>query len=197
MSEVTFEYILPKGTFKVFNQKPIFDFLKAKQIHSNIVLNEKEITATSEADGIWGNSKVAQCILTADCLPIVIEGKLGHASLHAGWMGVRDLIAISENVKKIEPTLAFIGPHICVNCYEVQADFRNHFPHSTSFKQIGNKQYFDLQNEVCEQLTKTFPNIKIIKSNQCTFENTQFHSFRRNKTSLRNFNIYFPQGDLS
>ena len=196
MIKPCFEYKLTKGQFFVFNEKPDFNFISTKQIHSNIVVSELNASDSVEADGIFGDSKNPLNILTADCLPIIIEGVHGHATIHAGWKGVRDEIVVQDEIKKLKPVLAFIGPHICSNCYEVQNDFKAHFKSSQAFKEINGKIFFNLSLEVTSQLKKAYPEIYILNSNQCTFEKESFHSYRKNKTTKRNYNIYFPNGDL-
>ena len=124
-----------------------------------------------------------------------MEGQLGHITIHAGWKGIRDKIVEQELVKKIKPNFAFIGPHIRVQNYEVQQDFINQFPDTSSIIAIGSKSYFNLANEISLQLKKNYPNITIDDCRLCTFDDRNFHSYRRNKTNNRNYNIYFPNGE--
>lgn len=190
MINCIYEKKMKSGSFRVFNQKPDFAFLKTKQIHSAIVVHESEINEHTEADGIVGNSINAKCILTADCLPIVIEGLNGHATLHAGWKGVRDEIVLNEAIKKLNAQSALIGPHICENCYEVQPEFKKNFENSKSFVERDGKLFFSLKKEIISQLKRLNPQIEIIDMNLCTMEDPSLHSFRKNKTEKRNYNIY-------
>lgn len=195
MIKPIYEFKLPQGLFQVYNQKPDFPFVSVKQIHSSIVLDEKEINGEVEADGICSNSKTPLVTLTADCLPIVVEGEKGHAILHAGWKGVRDEILLHKKVKEIKPQTILIGPHISVINYEVGEDFKNQFPNSKSFKSINNKLCFDLKNEIIEQIYTNFPTVKVIDTSLCTFDDLKLNSFRRDKTKNRNYNVYIPNGD--
>jgi copper oxidase (laccase) domain-containing protein len=194
MNQPIYEINLPKGKFQVYNGKPDFDFLKVNQIHSNIVLNENEINSHSEADGIFGNSNKILATLTADCLPIIVEGKLGHAILHAGWKGVRDQILLDENVRALIPETICIGPHISALNYEVGEDFKVNFPNSNSFKIINNKLCFDLRNEIKSQIVSNYPNTNVLDISICTFDDLKLNSFRRDKTKQRNYNVYIPNG---
>ncbi len=194
-SHLLFETKLPRGIFQVYSAKPEFDVLTVKQIHSNIILNE--LQAGNEGDALIGTTELNLAILTADCLPIVILGKKSHAVIHAGWKGLQNNILGNSHIVEMNPLMAYIGPHIRVNQYEVQTDFKNNFPTSDSFLKIENKLFFDLTLEVRTQLKKLYPEIEIQDCGICTFSNELFASFRRNKTTDRNWNIYLPKGNLA
>ncbi|MFA6239031.1 MAG: polyphenol oxidase family protein [Bacteriovorax sp.] len=189
--KTVFEKELPRGRFKVFSEKPEFEFVRVKQTHSSIVL-PKENCNEIEADGMVGSSSVPMAILTADCLPVVLLGERDHAFVHAGWRGLHNEILKDERIKKIKPIYAFIGPHISVDVYEVQPDFKNNFKELKAFIEIGGKLFFDLSVIAKKQLEATYPGIKIEESGICTFSDERFHSYRRNKTNQRNWNIYIP-----
>lgn len=192
---ITFEASLLRGRFIVFNQKPEFDLLKVKQIHSNIVVSEDQCQSQlTEADGIIGSELVPKAILTADCVPLVLIGKDSHVVIHAGWRGLAQNILSHELVKNINPTYAYIGPHIRPEHYEVQADFLANFPDfPEAFTRHHGNIYFNLAYVANQQLKTAYPGIVIEDSGFCTFANLKFHSYRRNKTIERNWNIYFPK----
>jgi YfiH family protein len=195
METKNFEFKLKKGIFKTYLERPKFSFIEIKQIHSNKVILETEKDSL-EADGVVGFDFNPQCILTADCLPIIIVGKNGHASIHAGWKGIRDQIVLNKLISELKPYYAFIGPHICKDCYEIQLDFKSNFPNSKSIIIRENRLFFDLFNEISIQLKANYPNIEIEHANICTMENEQLYSYRKDKTKLRNYNLYFPNGVL-
>ena len=187
---LVFKKELPRGQFCVYQSRPDFDLICLKQIHSTIALDEKNCH-DREADAIIGDSSTPKAILTADCLPIVLLGEKEHAIVHAGWRGLANEILKNDLIKKIKPNYAFIGPAISVLHYEVQADFKNNFSHHQNFLDRDGKLYFDLSKMACAQLLD-YPNIEIEHSEICTFSNENFHSYRRNKTTERNWNIYLP-----
>lgn len=182
---------LPRGRFCVYQSRPDFDLISVKQTHSAIVLNEKNCNGL-EADGMIGDSLSPMAILTADCLPILLLGKIEHALIHAGWRGLQNEILKNDLIKKINPFYAFIGPHISVKNYEVQPDFKANFSNPDAFTEREGKQYFDLSVVAQAQLKALYPDILIEESGICTFANEKFHSYRRNKTNERNWNIYIP-----
>lgn len=193
-SKVIFKHQTPYGDFVVFNQRPNhFSFKKVKQIHSNINVQESASSEQIEADGIISQSKNPLCIVTADCLPIFIQGEFGHAMIHAGWKGLHDEILLQEEIKKLNPLYAFIGPHISQKSYEVGPEFIEHFKHfPESINQINQKTFLSLSNVAINQLKNLNTDILIEQSGVCTFVDPHFHSYRRNKTEQRNWNIFIP-----
>ncbi len=169
------------------------------QIHSADVItvnshSNSDLVKTQKADGLISltphKSLAPLCIVTADCIPIVMLGKKGVAFLHAGWRGVQSSIFLHKNIPDIEPTYVFLGPSIRKCCFEVQKDFYTFFPNSNHhFEHRNHKIYFDLIEETKEQLLNHFPRLTIEDSAICTCCNLAFHSYRRDKTSLRNYNL--------
>ncbi len=194
MTQVIFEKKTPRGIFKVFIDKPVNDvFFEVEQVHGKtILMNESD----KKADGIIiDNSTILTplAIKTADCIPLLVIGQRGHGLLHAGWRGVQLQIHTQNEVAKLKPTYFLIGPHICADCFQVTEEFYDHFPQSKElFSQKNDKITFDLAKQIEKDLQKSFPKAKIEKANLCTFCNSNFNSYRRDKTSLRNWNIYFP-----
>ncbi|MCO4794218.1 MAG: polyphenol oxidase family protein [Bacteriovoracaceae bacterium] len=189
-----FEKKIFNGTYKVYGEKPNFDFKKVHQIHSDQIIDLKDELhpETVQVDGMVAslNFKVPLVIVTADCLPILIQGSEGICFLHAGWKGLENKILSHSLVKKIKPTQAFIGPHICQNHYEVGPEFLEYFKDSNSVITQDNKHYFDLGQEAEFQLNKLFPGISVENSNLCTYTENNLHSYRKNKTELRNWNVF-------
>lgn len=166
-------------------------FIKVNQQHTNIILNENEVD-NSPCDGIrfFNNTKNKIAIKTADCLPIYLRGEHESVFLHAGWKGLKEDILVQKNVLEIKPVFIYIGPSIQKNSFEVQDDFIELMPFDQFYHRQEGKLFFNLQGYASHQLSQVFPNAKQIISPLCTFENHQFHSYRRDKTALRNWHIY-------
>lgn len=187
-----FEKKLPRGKFLIFQSRPELALIKVKQTHSDIVHDETNCQDL-EGDGMVGHSSMPMAILTADCLPVVLIGESGHAFVHAGWRGLANRILGHSKIAALKPIYAFVGPHISVRHYEVQPDFKNHFPNDPeAFVERDGKLFFDMDFVVQKQLQSFYPGIKIDLSDLCTFEESQLFSYRRNKTSQRNWNLYIP-----
>lgn len=191
MSNISFEKEIEGYKFCVFKEKPSFEILQVNQVHGPVVLNDKNLTLSkSEADGLFSlDLEVPLAIKTADCLPIFILGKKGVSLLHAGWRGVHQKIVLTPEVKQIEPYYFFIGPFIQAKHFEVQENFRLNFPNSEHFTKVSEKLCFDLGAETRDQIKSSYPEAKIEISRISTFDDDNFHSFRRNGTTQRNWNI--------
>ncbi len=193
---ITFETKLPRGRFVVTRERPDFDFLKVKQTHSANILPEDHCMDL-EADGIVGIGKTPKAILTADCIPIVILGAAGHAVVHAGWRGLSLKILAHENIKALRPNFAFLGPHIRPDHYEVQKDFLPNFSeyleYKDAFTYVSGRIYFNLATVAITALAQLYPGIVIVDCGLCTFADLKFHSYRRDNTKERNWNIYIPE----
>jgi hypothetical protein len=181
---------LSSGKFEVYHERPSFSFLEVKQTHSNLIISSAQLP--NEGDGIitlWDNLSTPLLIKTADCMPIIIEGEEGACFIHAGWKGLNLGILKNPIIKSIKPTSAFIGPSIHSCCFEVSEDFLENFSQSPYFSKKNSSYYFDLINEAKDQLMNEY-SIKTQSSPICTCCNLNYHSYRRDKTIQRNFNVY-------
>ena len=155
------------------------------QTHStNIeVINNKKLVY-SNVDGIFScNKNYVLQVKTADCLPIFFIHKHDNifGVIHAGWKGLKNGI-ISKSTKLLRGHIndfneitAFIGPSISQKNYEVKNEF---------IDKVEDKYFCNLKGIARFQLQKL--GIKnVVDCNQCTYENENYHSYRRNKTSKR------------
>ncbi|MBT3982209.1 MAG: polyphenol oxidase family protein [Bacteriovoracaceae bacterium] len=193
-----FQMALSRGVFRTYAEKPEFDIRRIHQVHGDkvIELGTSENSEQIKADGMAviesGTLNDVLCIITADCLPIAIEGEKGVAMVHAGWRGVHANILSSPMIKKIVPTNFFIGPHIGPLSYEVGSEFKEHFPDGGLVTELENKLYFNLALAAIGQINSLYPKASVSCSGICTFCDNNFHSYRRNNTTQRNFNVYIP-----
>ena len=175
-------------------KKPCAAFYEVKQVHSNKIVALKEIKNSPnliKADGIfWTKEQLLPgesiAIKTADCLSVYIESSTGFYLIHAGWRGVHKNI-----FSKIENPVAIrILPSIKKCCFEVTSEFFEHFPGSRNFTSKDEKIFFNLESEVVNQISQRFPSVKFDIDSRCTFcAKEKFHSFRRDKTTLRNYTL--------
>lgn len=194
---VVYAYQFPEGIFEVHNSKPNLTLKRVKQTHSADVAvcsqfpNEAEVLA--EADALIDHDKTHNlAILTADCIPVLFLGEKGNVFVHAGWMGVKNQISLNPIIKACEPHTIFLGPHIRSESFEVKPDFKNHFNEEKYYFTRDQKLYFDLTAKLIDDLKNHFPGTLIIDSELNTFTDQRFHSYRRNKTILRNWNVFRP-----
>ncbi|MDF2882364.1 MAG: laccase [Clostridiaceae bacterium] len=175
-----------------------------KQIHSDLIYNyDGEI---HQGDAIITDKyNTAVGIFTADCVPVLLADteKNIAAAVHSGWRGSLNMI-VFKTIKKLkqeygcksENIVAVIGPHIMDCCYNVGEEVFASFSNASEFKNINinNNGKLDLKEIIKHQLTISGvknENMKFL--NMCTYcnENKEFHSYRKDKTSKRNFSFVY------
>lgn len=124
-------------------------------------------------------------ILTADCLPILLCNTKGTeiAAIHAGWRGLLNGVVhntLEKMHSKPHTLLAWIGPAICQNCYEVGDEVRAQFTTEYPFTQGAfNGRYADLPR-MAEMVLNHLGIKNIYQSGICTFEEKKrCYSYRR------------------
>lgn len=189
-----------------------FSIVWAKQTHSTNIIDIKSDTDKffyENVDGFITKRKDIVLITKyADCLPLYFfdtKNKVFGIS-HSGWKGTFQEIGIktielmiNNYSSKKEDILIGIGIGISCKNYEVgdefYENFKSHFPKEIidkSFSHINGKWHFDNVSFNVENFKKYGISTKnIIISNECTFENQRFNSFRRDKNLIRNLGIIF------
>ncbi len=196
MSTIIFQKKIKDFYFLTFDGKPIFETNFLTQVHGIKLVEAGSTASVCEADGFIIDNikeiKQSYAILTADCVPVVLVGNK-IIFLHAGWRGLHQGILAQKNVEAIFPKYIFIGPHIRSCCYEISSDFVNNFEDKSLFlKRYQNgqeKKYFDMEQFIIKQATTLFKNVQIESSGICTCCSKSFHSYRKNGTIYRNWNI--------
>lgn len=191
MTNIVFSENLNRGRFETWTHKPEMLLVHATQVHGTDIVSME--TLPCEADGLivsWEDFERPLAIKTADCLPILIEGEKGVVFVHADWRGLAAGILEKPEIHMINPQRVLIGPSIHECCFEVSSDFDKHFPGSPFFRKSGDKYFFNLQEEAKRRMRETFPGLLIQIAPYCTCCNNSFHSYRRNKTTERNWNLY-------
>ena len=169
------------------------------QIHStNIEVVKNKKLVYRNVDGIFScNKNYVLQVRTADCLPIFFTHEHDNifGVIHAGWKGLKNGI-ISKSAKLLRSHIddfneitAFIGPSISQKNYEVKNEFIDYFGNEF-IEKVDNKLFCNLKDIAKSQLNK-IGITKVIDSNQCTYENKNYHSFRRNNTSQRMVGIIY------
>lgn len=172
-----------------------------KQVHGNRVIHLDNWYRGIAADAAWTDKpgQVA-AVLTADCLPVLVADRDGGcvAAIHAGWRGLAAGV-IAECIGALPAApgalIAWIGPRICCEHYEVGEDVRNAFTDSADafinnrpghwladLAAIASRQLFDAG--VC----------KVTDSRSCTAEGAQFFSYRRERRTGRMASVIWLQG---
>ena len=194
-----------------------FKMVYAKQSHTkNVVDIDKNtnIYYYEDIDGFITKRKdVALMTSYADCLPIYFYDMKNDVIgiSYSGWKGTYQEIGIETlklmernyNSKK-ENILIGLGIGISFEKYEVDKDFYDKFKEKFDdniiekcFKYYKEKNKYHFNNIEFNKLNLIKYGIKeknIIISDECTYTNERFHSFRRDKSNNRNRGIIFFEG---
>lgn len=144
----------------------------------------------------WGGA-----VLTADCVPLLLWDSAASvfALAHCGWRGVvkRLPYKVARAMQQHGadgPVLGWLGPHIQVCCFEVQADVAAQFS-PASLHREGGKIFVNLNLEILLQLQQAGLDPQLIKTPYyCTCgDKENFFSWRRDhvRENLLSF-IYKP-----
>ena len=146
-----------------------------------------------EADALLSYTpNVAALVRVADCVPIVLatEERDTVGVVHAGRRGlVAGVVPAAAQILQDRgrgAVTAWIGPHICGRCYELDTDMAAEVaaavPQAASTTWSGTAAA-DLGAGVGAQLEELGATVHHLGG--CTLEDDQFFSFRRNGTSQR------------
>ncbi len=91
-----------------------------EQVHSATVL-EAVPGVNGPADALTTDRRgLALCVVTADCVPVLLAAPGRVAAVHAGWRGLAAGVVPTALARfGTGPVSAWIGPAIGVCCYEV------------------------------------------------------------------------------
>ena len=160
-----------------------------EQTHSTVcIIAEKD--SNRDADAAISHSYLHPLvILTADCLPITLCNIQGDeiAAIHAGWKGLfNGIVENTVNKMNSNPSdlLAWIGPAICQNCYEVGEEvylaFTTKYPDSKIAFEPRNSKWLANLPKIAEIVLNRKGIKAVYQSGLCTFElKNDFYSYRR------------------
>ena len=170
--------------------KPIMQMDQTHSSTVNFIYGNKQIYKSTDAL-ITSNKDIALQVKVADCMPIFIFDKKSSffGAIHAGWRGLANGIIENsiELLKKKDFNLrnikVFIGPSISKRNFEIQNDVMEYFDSKFSIVKDG-KIFLSLQ-EVAIDKFASYGILDILNTNECTYDNLNYHSYRRDKTDKR------------
>ena len=168
------------------------------QVHSTETIEFAEtIFAPLTADGCFSNRPQQVCVvMTADCLPVLLTDSEGSfvAAIHCGWKGMANgiLEKFLKTRKNLNGVIAWLGPAIGPNAFEVDKDVLAVFPEereafqSIVNKGISQKKYQANIFQIATMKLQRLGVSQIYSEQQCTFSDSEnFFSYRRDGTTGR------------
>lgn len=163
-----------------------------QQVHGAEVVHVKPgIGHQQAADGAFATAPGTVCaVLTADCLPVLFTSRQGTvvAAAHAGWRGLAAGIletVVGRTGQDPADLLAWIGPGIGPDAFEVGPEVRQHFVESQPACEgyfmagRGDRWLADLPGLARHRLRQAGVT-KVYGGDRCTFtERETFFSHRR------------------
>lgn len=173
-----------------------------EQVHSNVVVNIDQ-SYVQKADASFSTQAHQVCsVMTADCLPVFFCDEKGTqvAVAHAGWRGLCNGVLQNtlSSFKKNPAFMAYLGPAISQNAFEVGNDVRLAF--NEQYPQLNINQHFVANNiegkwmadlyGIARDILEDSGMDYIYGGDRCTFsERNTFFSFRRDHTTGRMANL--------
>jgi YfiH family protein len=164
------------------------------QTHSNLCVVTEDSKNRNVDAAVTRQPNTVLAILTADCLPIILTNQSGTeiAAIHAGWRGLAQGIiesTLAQMHASPSDLCAWIGPSICVNCYqtgeEVRDTFMKNYPFGADgFHQAGHDIFANLPH-LAECILKHLGITAVSQSNQCTAETSLEDSYKKKYYSYR------------
>lgn len=165
-----------------------------EQVHGSAlaeVQDNKKIVLNVDAL-ITREKNLALVVQVADCIPLLIHSSFQVAAVHVGRRGLA--AGVIENVlsnfrSNGEINInAELGPAICVNCYEVDPDtYRSVVAAVPGAATSQSRHHLDLVKGAMSILESW--NISIHNWGICTFENSDYFSFRRDSQTGRQVGV--------
>ena len=155
------------------------------QIHGTTVVHATTSGRLGEADAIYTTRQALPvAVATADCVPVILEGKDFVAVVHAGWRGASSGVLQATLATLAGEGLyaerAAIGPAIGSCCYEVGDDVAERFEGSVSKTTWGTTSI-----DIGGHLKSVLDPLPVWRSERCTYTDDHLNSYRRNRTRLR------------
>ena len=182
------------------------------QVHSVDVIEIESASAKIKADSLITREPLtACCVLTADCLPVMLANKDGTevAVSHAGWRGLQAGIlknTIAKMTSDPSDIIAWMGPAIGPCHYEVGIEVKESFRASAATQEelnlversfaesdLEGKFYMNLYLIARRQLLALGVS-SVSGGDHCTYcEENKFYSYRRDGKTGRMASIIFFQ----
>ena len=183
-----------KILFNTDDNRPLIskNIISMNQRHStnSCFVNSEDISGDNDAIFTFDHS-VALEVCVADCMPIFLfDNSLSFFGvIHAGWRGLangiieKSIMLIKKNNFELKNIKVFIGPSISQKNFEVQSDVLSYF--DSKFSTVKDEKIFLSLQQVAIDKFAYHGIDDVIDSKECTYDNLNYHSYRRDKTDKR------------
>ena len=166
------------------------------QVHGDRIAVIEEVTdETPTADAlVTGIPGISLAVMVADCIPLLLTAREAVAAVHVGRRGLSNeitgkTIALMRDMGASQIT-AIIGPAICGKCYEVSEDVYQEVITSHPFAESRTPQgTFALDLPAALRSVLSDEGIAIVNQFECTVENQELFSYRRDGVTGRQAGI--------
>jgi YfiH family protein len=166
------------------------------QVHGDRIALIEEVTdEIPTADAlVTGIPGIALAVMVADCIPLLLKSPESVAAVHVGRKGLvndvtRKTLSLMRDIGASEIT-AILGPSICGGCYEVSeeiySDVTSLHPAARSSTKAGT---FALDLPEALRSVLRDENVAILNEFECTFENSEYFSYRRDGITGRQVGV--------
>ena len=174
-----------------------------RQVHGNRVEQARSGRLHADTDGlITGDPATVLTLQVADCVPLFLyHPATGRRGLvHAGWRGaVRQIAAVAvrqmaEAGSPAHELVAFLGPSIEQDCYEVGPEVGQQFDPALSRSNAEGGYQLDIAGALQQQLsTAGLPAAQVHYAGICTHCDHAAHSYRRDGNQAGRMIAFFYQ----
>lgn len=169
-----------------------------RQVHGTRVVGTDDLNEAPEADaGIARRANTVCAVMIADCLPVLLSDRAGSvvAVAHAGWRGLSGGV-VENTVDAMRRAgagelLAYLGPAIGPQAFEVGADVRDAFLRRSpdaarAFADRGTGKWLADLFMLARQALARAGVTAVHGGGLCTYSDpARFFSYRRDKTTGR------------
>ncbi len=166
------------------------------QVHGDRIALIEEVTEeVPTADAlVTGIPGISLAVMVADCIPLLLTSPESVAAVHVGRRGLvneitRKTLSVMRDMGASKIS-AIIGPAICGSCYEVSEEIFNEVialhPKAQSQTPEGT---FALDLPAALRSVLTDEGVTIIDKFECTVENQDYFSYRRDGVTGRQAGI--------
>jgi hypothetical protein len=177
-----------------------------EQTHSTRVVSLESDSSRLADAAFTRKADTIAIVMTADCLPILLCNRSGTevAVIHAGWRGLVDGViesTVNGMNSPVDQLLAWIGPGISQQCFEVGSEVRNFF----IARNRADESYFVANRPahwLCDLTglaTATMARLdiaEISRAGYCSYSDDSYYfSYRRNALTGRMASLIWIDSD--